>query len=209
MNQEMTKAILEGRKTQTRRVGITASGKYIIDENLLKNYKLSNQDISKCGKYQKGNIVWVREPVSIESIYRDDDTYDSTKIKYIADGKVVDYFEMPEKHIDKKWHINCQGVPNGCIKEMARIFLEITDVRVEKIQDISDNDIFKDGFSDFVIVDGLSRFSPKAPKRWWKNLWDKTAPKGYKWDDNPYVFVYSFKIVTDKEDIKLYKFLQK
>jgi hypothetical protein len=35
----------------------------------------------------------------------------------------------------------------------------------------------------------------KNSEEWWINLWNSTAPKGYKWEDNPYVFVYEFERV--------------
>jgi hypothetical protein len=48
-----------------------------------------------------------------------------------------DVFSDIEFDYSKKWIQRCQGVPNGCIKEMARIFLKVTNVRVEKLQGLA------------------------------------------------------------------------
>ena len=203
MNKEMTKAILDGRKTQTRRVGITASGKYIIDDNLIKSYKLANQDILKCGKYQKGDVVWVREPAKVVDYVESNITM---KVEYV-DGEATTK-DIPERflnedgYIKASWIKNMQGVPNGCIKEMARIFLKIIDVRVEKLQSISVDSIKSEG-CNLHHLDCTCMYSDEACYKCfrsddsdyfdeWIELWDKTAPKGYKWEDNPYVFVYEF-----------------
>jgi len=212
MNAEITKALLDGRKTQTRRAGITNHGRYIIDDSLLKSYKLSNQNILKCGKYQKDEVIWVREPAEITN-FIDTDTYAELSFKYIADNALgsinsdnteeydlVDFYE--EKIYGKKWVKAGARVPNGCLKEMARIFLKITDVRVEKLQDISYEDIMAEGcdidISDCVTYndDGEKKSVSYSAYNWYRELWNKTAPKGYKWEDNPYVFIYEFERVN-------------
>ena len=200
MNTEMTKAILDGRKTQTRRAGITNHGRYIIDDNLLKSYKLSNQDILKCGKYQKDEVIWVREPAKIDMCFTEE-----IHFHYIADNK-TSRLNIPKRFIKDgfvvDWMAHCNGVPNGCIKEMARIFLKITDVRVEMLQDISYEDTMAEGcvvgIEDCVTYedDGEKKFVSYSAYNWYRELWNKTAPKGYKWEDNPYVFVYEFERVN-------------
>jgi len=92
--------------------------------------------------------------------------------------------------------INCQGIPYGCIKTMARIFLKITDVRVEKLQDISIDDICRD--AGLIKNDYKRLFAyPNHIGNKWIKLWNKTAQKGYKWEDNPDVFVYDFERVNN------------
>jgi hypothetical protein len=191
MNKEMTKVILDGRKTQTRRVGITASGKYIIDDNLLKSYKLANQDILKCGKYQKGETIWVREPVHVEN-----HLIHTMYCWYEADDKEFS-LEIPDRFKDPmpRWILNSHNIPNGCIKEMARIFLKITDVRVERLHNCySFEHLEAEGIMS-KDKNGVSKLQEEMQDEWLE-LWDKTAPKGYKWNDNPYVFVYEFERVN-------------
>jgi len=205
MNTEMTKAILEDRKTQTRRAGITNHGRYAIDDNLLKSYKLSNQDILKCGKYQGGDIIGVREPVKITN-FIDAETYAELSFKYIADDalgsinsynteeyELVDFFE--EKLYGKSWVKVGARVPNGCLKEMTRIFLKITDVRVEKLHDCYTFEHMEAEGIKSEDENGISKLQEEMQDEWME-LWNKTAPKGYKWEDDPYVFVYEFERVN-------------
>ncbi len=198
MNVEMTKAILDGRKTQTRRVGITNHGRYIIDDNLLKSYKLANQDILKCGKYQKDEVIWVREPAKIDMCFTED-----IHFHYLADNK-TSRLNIPKRFIKDgfvvDWMAHCNGVPNGCLKEMARIFLKITDVRVERLSELTISDIYKEGYKT-KYADAKDNFIPlNAPHDWYEKLWNKTAPKGCKWEDNPYNFVYDFERVNRDGD---------
>jgi len=200
MNANMTKAILDGRKTQTRKIGITSHGKYIIDDNLLKSYKLSNQDILKCGKYQKDEVIWVREPAEIIEFSPSENiggslVESSARVKYLADGYETYWNEFPDN--PKSWLSKCKRVPVGCTKTMARIFLKITNVKIERLHSISIDDICKD--AGLIKNDYKRLFAyPNHIERKWIDLWNKTAPKYYKWDDNPYVFVYEF----EKTDIK-------
>ena len=95
---------------------------------------------------------------------------------------------------------------------MARIFLKVTNVRVERLQDISDEDCIKEGIVEvtkdnqvfkFCIYDKKDYSStpwqdmPKNPQEVYKKLWNSTAKDKYKWEDNPYVFVYEFERIHD------------
>jgi len=201
MNAEMTKAILDGRKTQTRRTIKQSKAGNIKDiKNGLvvteRNYRVFKDTyeipldvfIEKISKYQRGDIIWVREPVKIDKCFANEIHY-----HYIADGKTAK-IPIPKRFIKDgivaDWMVSCKGVPNGCIKEMARTFLRITDVRVERLEDISYTDVKKEGYSE--------NKNPTDGKKWFFDIWNKTAPKGYKSVDNPYVFVYEFEILNDE-----------
>ena len=206
MNEDMTKAILDGRKTQTRRV-VVVKDKNVEYEVLVKNnivfglfddgarIKKFNQPIKDFikqeAKYQKDEVIWVREPVKIDMCFTED-----IHFHYLADHK-ASKLNIPKRFIKDgfvvDWMAHCNGVPNGCIKEMARIFLKITDVRIEKLQDITLDDIKKEGFDS---KDYTYDMALDLALCWWVDIWNKTAPKGYKWEDNPYVFVYEFERVN-------------
>jgi len=208
-NTEMTKAILDGKKTQTRRVAkVYDVDPYYVKDNI-------DEVIKKHSKYQKGDILWVREPAKVIDYIESNITM---KVEYVdGETKIID---IPERFLDENgyikasWIKNMKGIPNGCIKEMARIFLKITDVRVERLQDITYQDILYEGKNDpYADVYGTGWLENKAtlisPQdsefkqisdwiiMWWINLWNKTSPRSYKWDDNPYVFVYEFERVNN------------
>jgi hypothetical protein len=180
-NTEMVKAILDGRKTQTRRP-IKIKNKLTRDWALntgvdwikvdLKDekypYSIREQNgawneyslkdfINKYSQYKVGDVLWVREPAKVKS--PPIATCKKLTFKYLADNKITEIYLDDDFDYSKKWIQRCQGVPNGCIKEMARIFLKVINVRVERLQDISSIGYEKEG---------------------------------YKWEDNPYVFVYEF-----------------
>lgn len=225
MNTEMTKAILDGRKTQTRRV-IKLDFSEHMEECINPNIeKLFDGDFGcpTCGayhadgslkpKYQKDEVIWVREPAIVSSInnncdgklvfeYLADDGLKPADTRYAVNLYSID---MPNRFLDKngtvnrKWINLQQGIPNGCVKEMARIFLEITDIRVERLQNISHEDIMAEGCVTY--NDGEEKSVSYSAYNWYKELWNKTALKGYKWKDNPYVFVYEFERVNKDGDL--------
>ena len=224
MNEEMTKAILDGRKTQTRRaikqvLKKPIDSKYPKNEMYLDSYNNSNrwywwtqdgrQNLSICikAKYKKDEVIWVREPAKVIHDFLDskNNAKRTMKYKFLADGKDFN-IEIPSRFIAvtvscgnfivdyPRWIHERQRIPNGCIKEMARIFLKITDVRVERLQDIGANGIEDEGYH--ISIAKKIGNCHEGMNDWWVNLWNKTAPKGYKWEDNPYVFVYEFERVN-------------
>ncbi len=192
-NTEMVKAILDGRKTQFRKV-----------INNCKNYKYENRlDLTpscyyahfrtenfipthRKSKYSLGDILYVKE------------TFQVCKCGFCEACNTYDFGLIFKADYDdfgnhKVLYTCCEDEmywksSNNMPKEYARIFLKITNVRVERLQDITWQDIFKEGF------EAKEQF--KIPKSWFVNICSSTAKDGYKWKDNPYVFVYEFERVV-------------
>ena len=169
-NTEMVKAILDGRKTQTRRVvnkeclglaDIDGNNIYIEDENG-NHFNILETNWTR---YKVGDVLWVREPAKVKS--PPIATCKKLTFKYLADNKITEIYLDDDFDYSKKWIQRCQGVPNGCIKLMARIFLKVTNVRVERLQDISSIGYEKEG---------------------------------YRQENNSYVFVYEFERVEDEKN---------
>ena len=85
---------------------------------------------------------------------------------------------------------------------MARIFLKVTNVRVERLQEAELQDIceegYPEGYQPFYFTSDLKReLHENKMDDWWINLWNSTAKDGYKWEDNPFVFVYEFERIHD------------
>ena len=192
-NTEMVKAILDGRKTQTRRLiknnkkgGLLENRGYFYRDKFSYNATNNFDDFGKnkivklCSKYQTGDILYVKE----KSYFVDCDCqcpwqcspqgwYATDEVSYSGIRCSVE--TIPSIHMRK---------------EHARIFLKVTNVRVERLQDISVRDIEK--------VTGWRREiysysnKNKAFFKDYRDFWNSTAKDGYKWEDNPYVFVYEF-----------------
>jgi hypothetical protein len=82
----------------------------------------------------------------------------------------------------------------------ARIFLEITSVRVERLQDISEEDVLAEGTPGAWIIgedDFQYKENPnKCHRFFFSRLWNSLARPGERWGDNPWVWVNEFKVVT-------------
>lgn len=125
----MVQAILDGRKTQTRRVVKIAPPNFDID-----NAHAWEQDeyINRCPYGKVGDVLWVRETWSHSFDY-DNGGLDKTNF----------YHKASHAHFDPqpdKWKPSIH-MPF----EAARIFLEITNVRVERLMDISEQDAINEG----------------------------------------------------------------
>ena len=191
-NGEMVKAILDGRKTQTRRVIkpqpncqlVHGCGDIWDEDNLTRK-------LFYCKYGQPGDRLWVRETASV-SVWQPASR--EIELTYLADGNTWQGV-LPER---LKWKPKCGvGVPNGIFKEAARIFLKITAVRVERVQDISEEDVKAEGAKD--LYEGLSYHPPGYPINCQENflaLWNSIYEKrSYGVDVNPWVWVYEFKKV--------------
>lgn len=195
-NTEMVRAILDGRKSCTRRivkpqqlVGLLPDKcKNGVPEEFLKEKKLmfkpycNMTDIELINTaykapYQRGDILYVRETwcKGLERyIYRAD--YSDTE-KFYRDGK----------EIEMKWHPSLH-MP----KDAARIFLRVTNVRVERLQEITTNQIEQEG----VETEYPHVLNGEEKKYAFQNLWNSTIKKSdldfYGWDANPWVWVIEF-----------------
>ncbi len=184
-NSEMVRAILEGRKTETRRV--------IRDQpNYNLKYGQTHKDLEKnilrrCPYGQVGDRLWVREL----------HYYD---VKLTEDRWHVVY-DVPEKmthwsnyKMDKNPKLNKWRPSIHMLRWASRITLEITEIRVEWVQDMNRAAAFLEGCPKEV---GGSDGDIAAAHEWFVNLWDSINKKrGFGWSDNPFVWVIKFKRVV-------------
>lgn len=223
---EMVKAILDGKKTMTRRV--------IKSNHDLSRYTHVDFDVDGDNKWELarindlkrtctkignpyGNVgdrLWVRETwiqgYDDPLIESEGDDENAVSIIYKADGK-EEYrtcsAETAENWGDFSADSEIVGFksPIHMPRWASRILLEITDIRVERLNDISEADCEKEGFRFYP----LSRicFKPSSTKHPnghgsnnYKSIfgehWDTlNAKKGYQWSSNPWVWVIEFKKV--------------
>lgn len=206
-NTEMVKAILEGRKTTTRRIVKTDLSLLDYDVNDKEYLYLPDEygefhHLLEYSPYKIGDILYVRETWADICKVCDKEMCIgcSKKYAYKADGNYSD---------EDKWKPSI-FMP----KEAARIFLKVKSVRVEKLQDITEEGCLEEGIRKYTKDGELFKYSvnesmykwqdmPKEPKEAFKDLWNSTLNKktgwNYKYENNPYVWVIEFEIISREE----------
>ncbi|MTI82607.1 MAG: hypothetical protein FH756_01650 [Firmicutes bacterium] len=182
---EMVKAILEGRKTQTRRIMnpqplFYTGRRYIVPDNAPKKWHDCDDIFAAgfCPYGQPGTVLWVREtwadlrgmgfgfPFAYKVDTPSGSEGDRCRIEFGVKWK-------PSIHMPRK---------------AARLFLKVKDVRVERLQEIvSGKDVYREG-------------CPESEKHnafnWFMKLWNNiNAKRGYGWETSPWVWVIEFEVV--------------
>lgn len=178
-NTEMVRAILDGRKTQTRRIASDTA-----------------ELVYRCAKctpsspYQVGDIIYVRETFGV--VYSSNEYDDDPRVYYKASP---DPYDM--HHDVKKWKPSIH-MP----KEYARLFLIVKDVRIERLNEISEEDAiaegierFKSGFKSYGKHFCENTICP--PIESFSRLWESIYGIGS--FDNRYVWVTEFERISKEE----------
>ena len=218
---EMVQAILAGRKTQTRRVlklktpvdikGVEVDCYLRLDlipTNMQvfyankKDKQINLYSDNEYAKYKPGDVLWVRE--TWQTSYNENSKkWDPI---YKADGK----FWMDDDG-PMKWKPSLFMVKKHC-----RIFLKVTNVRCERLQDIPREDCFREGiaYKEEWIARSKMRtvfdyhrktFQPQSygrttPSHSFQTLWDSINAKKHPWKSNPWVWVYEFERIEKPEN---------
>lgn len=187
-NTEMVRAILDGRKSCTRRV---------VKPQPTAHYG------AQCIKppYQPGDILYVRETWKCWRAHRYEATADimfkaggdGVQLQF-ANGSTdsIDRFDY-DKFVNKWFSHNGEWKPSIFMsKEAARIWLKATDVRVERLQEITSEQICREG----VEVEYPHALNGEEKRYAFSTLWNSTIKKSdidtYGWDANPWVWVIEF-----------------
>jgi len=179
----MVQAILDGRKTQTRR--IVKDSMLQENENEFKEEEFLKATIKK--PINKGDILWVRE-TWFPTRYDFKELLQSG-ITSLSKGNIIKYkadndYDPIKDCVGRSWKPSI-FMP----KEACRIFLEVVDVRVERLQDISESDAIAEGINPTSGV-----VSANHAKNCFQSLWQMINGT-QSWHDNPWVWVYEFKQV--------------
>ncbi|MBD8948625.1 MAG: hypothetical protein EGR94_01880 [Blautia obeum] len=212
-NTDMVRAIMDGRKNCTRRIVKPQPDEkhtyplgFVTDSTEKKEVGCFEFGINEYGgsiqyakpQYQPGDILYVREtwgyPISLNS---------DKQYVFRAD-KIAESGFKNDSHI---WHPSIH-MP----KKAARIWLNVTNVRVERLQDITETQTEEEGFlftppclhqtgENYCDIDGpcgskIKYCDMSAGELFGKVLWDSTIKKSdidiYGWDANPWVWVIEF-----------------
>lgn len=177
----MVRALLAGQKTQTRRVvkGLTPDHQYNGFLHILNDKKMSGEAwfslrphkalntsnlYVKCPYGMVGDRLWVRETYAHLITDQCPWRYKATDDTTVYDWKSSMF--MP--------------------RAASRIELEITGIRVEQVQDITDADALAEGINYGAALNHIAYYA---------DLWDVINGKKHPWSDNPWVWVVEFKVV--------------
>lgn len=215
-NTEMVRAILDGRKTCTRRI---VRPPYFVDGD----------------ENDKRSLITLRTATKNSSLYRQigqmpyqDAPYRMCDILYVRE--TWEHFECWNCEGDERG--NCPNEPQksvldktcGCYmyratngirgdarwhpsihmpKEAARIWLKVTDVRVERLQEITGQDVLKEGLNSHVHPQ--ASYFDGNQREMFEKLWNSTIKKSdldrYGWDASPYVWVIEFERCEKPEEV--------
>ena len=203
----LTQAVLEGRKTQTRRM----LNPTLFFQRLETYEGWSNEDISawkrSCNRrfYEsKGDTLKQMLDYALSSSrYKLGETIaiaQSYKDIHAEVLREVDPWDLKKEFRQSKGYTNKMFVRAERMPHAIRI----TNIRVERLQDISEEDCLKEGIwrDDNVGLEGttywyhgLANSSFRTPQEAYASLIDRISGKGT-WASNPYVFVYDFELIN-------------
>jgi hypothetical protein len=146
----------------------------------------------------KGDRLWVREKMRVIACIKLKGRTHTIRVKYEADGAVSGLLLYPDRL--KGTPVIGRCLAYGGYKEASRIWLEITGIRVERVQDISENDARAEGCRSADFASGRECIlDPKmgSYRLHFQDLWDSINAKrndgAYSWIKNPWVWVVEFK----------------
>lgn len=210
---DSVRAILAGNKTQTRRM-IKPQPPLPLVRMLdggwceLRGCTALGDTDYRCPYGAPGDRLWVKETFAFEcDVDGNEPPYSDRPIKRTGDDEVGNGWLMPHYRATDPMpdlccgHKKCDGEPctNPWRSPMfmprwaSRITLAITDVRVQRVQEISGDDVLAEG-----VDNGSS--NPTMGARWenmqrmaFEKLWDSiNAKRGYSWESNPWVWAVTF-----------------
>lgn len=229
-NTEMVRANLDGRKTCTRRLvkpqpdeNHTYPLGFVTDSTEKKEVGCFGFGIDEYG----GSIKYVKPPYQPEDILYVRETWNKGLERYMyrADYSDTEKFYQGGKEIEMKWHPSIH-MP----KEAARIWLKVTDVRVEQLQEITevqaqaegirgyskDGNLYKYAVTDDWWINYHGKHKEIATGTWWQDmprtareafsyLWNSTIKKSdldlYGWNANPWVWTIEYERCEKPEGV--------
>lgn len=195
----MVQAILDGRKTQTRRIvkNIPAEAENNTEllQILISGWHSKYGSIF-CPYGKPGDVLWVRE------------TWKSLGFSQDTNAMLISYKDGASKWVrvqgEKKLFAQNKWKPSIHMpKDAARIWLKNNKVRVERLHDISDEDAIKEGvefipgFATQNWKDYSDKYAPPfiSPQHSFISLWDSINGEE-SWDENPWVWVVEFEVLS-------------
>lgn len=221
----LTQAVLEGRKTMTRRIikcPRTFRGEWVAGFNIHRSpsdkkivgfpcmYDADEREFDMgeiLPKYELGEVVAIAQSYQdINNYY-----YAALRRKTSIHGQIIDELDLVDIHDIIKWKslrddlMNTPGWTNKMFvkADLMPHHIEITDIKVERLQDISDEDCMKEGIEEHLKgiqygfpsnIGYIGQYPFSNPREAFSALIDKVSGKGA-WECNPFVWAYEFELI--------------
>ena len=188
----LTQAVLEGRKTQTRRL----ASRFLPDAVRIgyARFEIANGRELRC--WTKGtSFIKFNLPYKVGEVVAVAQSYKDARIEDVTDKDGFSYHTFTIAAYDNKMFVRADLMPHQ---------IRITNVRIQRLQDISDKDCLKEGlewdgvafqyYVNYKKETAHKTFLGKTPREAFARLIDKISGKGT-WDSNPWVWVYDFELI--------------
>ena len=184
----LTKAVIDGTKTMTRRIiPLTDADKKYLDTAFDWDIR-ERVIIDRYTEYKVGEVVAVAQ--SYKSVFEESLSYAIPRWHWLDD-------HIDDKGFDNKMFVRADQMPHQ---------IQITGIKIERLQDISEEDCLREGLQEYFPYPngkvrtfqyckrGIVRKRISPASRCFAYLIDDISGKGT-WLSNPFVFVYSFKLI--------------
>lgn len=202
----LTQTVLNGRKSQTRRISK--------EQTQIRHSVFCKSGLESIHGYEVKPPYDIGEVVAIAQNYKSiNEFYEIAYKRHCsAGGQLITEYDIPFKEIIKWFELreslkNTAGWDNKMFVKANLMLhhIRITNIKVERLQDISDEDCLKEGVVQKFDADATPRYYVSWCKHTWAYttdsakdayhfLIDKVSGKGI-WESNPYVWVYEFELV--------------
>ena len=186
---DLTQAVIENRKTMTRKIiPLTDTDKTYLESSFDWDIR-ERVIIDRYARYKVGEVVAVAQ--SYKSVFEESLSYAIPRWHWLDD-------HIGEKGFKNKMFVKASEMPHQ---------IQITDVKIERLQGISEEDCLREGLQEYFpypnvtevrefryFKSGIVRKSISPASKCFACLIDDICGKGT-WESNPYVFVYSFKLI--------------
>lgn len=215
-NTEMVQAILDGRKTVTRRpIKENALGEWSDFDDWQRDVIAGCHGITciPCGfesfmmdksRYQIGDVLYVQEKFCVDYSRSFGDKYIQIDIPntiyYCGNEKIEEVTDICTSKANSfktrpKWKPSTQMT-----KEQARIWLRVIGIRIERLNEIQPSDFVKEGITNMYVTVRNANIVLKEFQQLWDSIYERTCEEGryidtYKSSNNPWVFVYEFEVI--------------
>ena len=203
----------DGTKTQTRRI-LKPQPEWVgIDPGGVNIGWLWNG----CCFCEPGEGIKATAPLVTTHIRRGDLLYVKESLSKTIDGMIVygnteelylEFSPLAASDLPVRWKWKRDYLPSMFMpKKFARLWLEVTAVRVERLRDISTSDVWAEGISQDEYetwVEDCSNIGGgghcELPQAWFERLWNSINGKKHPWESNPWVWVYTFNRIERQDN---------